>query len=232
MEKHYLVLNGDIIGSRELAEDARKESMNKLQQVCNVLNSRFSGAISGDFYIAGRDSIQGVLRNAEKLLEVLNKTDFRFAAEGDKTTVSVNGEDVTEQIRSSKVTANARHIASAVKIRDKLVQMQRQFAADEEKIVTEGRDQGTVAFPDADVKFFLTADIAERAKRRHKELLAKGQRADLEQIQAAIEKRDKSDEDRTVGPLKPADDAIVVDTTNLDVDEVVKKLLDYVKKNS
>ena len=75
MEKHYLVLNGDIIGSRELAEDARKESMNKLQQVCNMLNSRFSGAISGDFYIAGRDSIQGVLRNAEKLLEVLDHTE-------------------------------------------------------------------------------------------------------------------------------------------------------------
>jgi hypothetical protein len=73
MEKHYLVLNGDIIGSRELNEDARQESMNKLQQVCNKLNSKFSGAISGDFYIGGRDSIQGVLRNAEKLLEVLDQ---------------------------------------------------------------------------------------------------------------------------------------------------------------
>lgn len=72
MEKRYLVLNGDIIGSRELNEDGRKDSMMKLNQACNLLNSKYSGALSGDFYISGRDSIQGVIRNVEKLLEILN----------------------------------------------------------------------------------------------------------------------------------------------------------------
>ena len=112
----------------------------------------------------------------------------------------------------------------------KLVQMQRQFAAEREKIVTEGRDQGTVAFADAHVKFYLTADPAERAKRRQAELEAKGENESLEQLQRAIEKRDKSDRDRAVGPLKPAKDAIVVDTTNLSIDEVVERLYTLVKE--
>jgi cytidylate kinase len=108
--------------------------------------------------------------------------------------------------------------------------MQREFAAQHEGIVTEGRDQGTVAFADADVKFYLTADTAERAVRRQRELQAKGADESLEQIQQAIEERDKSDESRAVGPLKPADDAIVVDTTDLDADEVVARVLRYVEE--
>jgi cytidylate kinase len=103
--------------------------------------------------------------------------------------------------------------------------MQRQFAAGEEKIVTEGRDQGTVAFGDADIKFYLTAEPSERARRRQAELRAKGLSESLEKVQTAIEERDKSDQSRTVGPLKPADDAIVVDSTDLSIEEVVEKLL-------
>ena len=168
----------------------------------------------------------------EQLLGVLNSVEFRFAIENGEMVVSIDGNDAAQQIRLPKVTANAGYIASAAKVREQLVQMQRQFADGQEKIVTEGRDQGTVAFPEADVKFFLNADIAERAKRRHKELLAKGEQADLDEIQTAIEKRDKSDQDREVGPLKPADDAVIVDTTNLSVDEVVEKLLDHIEKNA
>ncbi len=168
----------------------------------------------------------------QQLLDVLNSTDFKFAIKNDKLVVAINGNDVTEQIRSHEVTANAWYIASSAKVRAKLVQMQRQIAGDEGKIVTEGRDQGTVAFPDANIKFFLIADVTERAKRRHKELLAKGEHADHTEVRTAIEKRDKSDRGRAVGPLKPADNAILIDTTNLDVDEVVKELLNYVRKNT
>jgi cytidylate kinase len=107
--------------------------------------------------------------------------------------------------------------------------MQRQFAAGEEQIVTEGRDQGTVAFPDADVKFFLTADARERAKRRQADLQSGGGES-IEQIQRAIEERDKSDESRAVGPLRPADDAIVIDTTDSGIEEVVEKLLRCVEE--
>jgi len=165
------------------------------------------------------------MNNERELLDVLEKHSFEFAAERDKMVVSIDGADVTEQIRESAVTANARYIASSVKVREKLVQMQRDFAAKAEKVLTEGRDQGTVAFTDADVKFYLTADSAERARRRYAELRAKGINESIEQIRAAIEERDESDQGRQVGPLKAAGDAIVIDTTGLTVNEVVDEII-------
>lgn len=172
------------------------------------------------------------MNNQEQLLDILNRYKFRFEAQEGKMAVYVNGDDMTEQIRQPEVTANAHYVASSAKLREKLVRMQREFAAGEEKIVTEGRDQGTVAFSDANVKFYLTAEPAERARRRQAELGAKGCVESLDKIQKAIEDRDKSDEDRAVGPLRPADDAILVDTTNLSIEEVVEKLLGYVGKDA
>ena len=145
-------------------------------------------------------------------------------------TVCINGSDVTEDIRSPEVTTNSRYIATAPMVRDRLVQMQRQFAADRQKIVTEGRDQGTVAFYDAYIKFYLTADSTERARRRQADLQAKGIDENLEQLQEIIEQRDKSDESRAVGPLKPAGDAIVIDTTNLGIEQVVEELLRLIRE--
>jgi cytidylate kinase len=168
------------------------------------------------------------LSDEQKLLDVMQKHEFQFSDRAGKMIVRIDGADVTEDIRSPEVTANARYIAAAPKVRERLVQMQRQFAAGRQKIVTEGRDQGTVAFSDADIKFFLTADLAERARRRQAELgISESQSAT--DIQKAIEQRDKSDQERAVGPLKPAEDAIVVDTTNLSIEQVVEKLADYVK---
>jgi len=168
----------------------------------------------------------GIAMSDEKqLVSILNRYKFRFEAREGGMAVYVNGTDMTEQIRKPEVTANVRYIASSAKMREKLVEMQRQFAVRQRKMVTEGRDQGTVAFPDADIKFYLTAEAIERAKRRQAELQANGSSQSLEKIQVAIEERDKSDANRAIGPLKPADDAIVIDTTNLNIEEVVKKLL-------
>ncbi|MBN2182574.1 MAG: (d)CMP kinase [Sedimentisphaerales bacterium] len=169
------------------------------------------------------------LSDQRQLLDVMDESEFKFSAEQDKMLVFLDGTDVTERLRDRQVTDNARYIASAPKVRQKLVGMQRVFAATELKIVTEGRDQGTVAFADADIKFFLTAEPAERARRRLAEMPA-GDGLSLEQVQSDIERRDKSDRDRAVGPLKPADDAIVVDTTDLNIDEVVDKLFGFVKE--
>ena len=171
------------------------------------------------------------LKDEQKLLDITQTCEFQFSVKSGKTTVRIDNTDVTEQIRDPEVTANARYIAAAPSVREKLVQMQRQFAADRHKIVTEGRDQGTVAFGDADIKFYLTADSAERARRRLAELQEKGGAGSLDQIQKAIEERDKSDESRAVGPLKPAEDAIVVDTTNMSIEQVVEKLAGYVKES-
>lgn len=171
------------------------------------------------------------MNNEDELLSVLRNNEFEFSVKKKQMSVLINDVDVTEKIREPVVTANARFIASSPKMREKLVQMQRRFAAVDEKIVAEGRDQGTVVFPNADIKFFLTAETIERAKRRQAELRAKDGDKNLEQIQRDIEARDRSDKIRTVGPLKPASDAFVIDTTKLSVEEVVAKLLDCIRKN-
>jgi cytidylate kinase len=166
----------------------------------------------------------------EKLLGVLETSKFRFSSKEGEMSVSIDDVDVTEQIRQPQVTANARYIASSPKVRRKLVELQRKFAAGEQRIVTEGRDQGTVVFPEADMKFYLTAGPIERARRRQAELRAKGENGSIEDIRMAIEERDKTDEGRAVGPLRPADDAIIVDTTDLSIEKVVEKLLHLVKQ--
>jgi cytidylate kinase len=171
------------------------------------------------------------MSDEQMLLEVLDKRKFQFIIKKNKMTVSIDGVDVTDQIRGPEVTANARYIACAPKVREKLVEMQRQFASSEDKIVTEGRDQGTVAFPNADIKFYLTAQTIERARRRAKDE-GRITKDDIEQIQRAIEKRDKSDQNRPVGPLKAASDAVVIDTTDLTVEEVVASLEFIVRSSS
>jgi cytidylate kinase len=169
------------------------------------------------------------MSDEKKLLGVMRTSKFQFLVKDGVMTAYIDRVDVTDEIRSPEVTEKARYIASAAKVREKLVQMQRHFAAGEKKIVTEGRDQGTVAFSDADMKFYLTADVAERARRRQAELTTKGSTANLEEIQKAIEERDKSDQMRVVGPLKPAEDAIIIDTTDLSIEQVVEKVLGFVK---
>ena len=169
------------------------------------------------------------MKNEDELLRIIESSDFQFSADRDKTVVRLDGADVTDEIRRPDVTANARYAASAPKVRARLVEMQRRMAAEKEKIVTEGRDQGTVAFPDANVKFFLTAAAKTRAQRRRAEMPDADARQDIEQVRRAIEARDKSDRDREVGPLRPADDAIIVDTTELTIEQVVRTLLGYVE---
>lgn len=170
------------------------------------------------------------LTSQQRILEVIDDTVFEFKATPDGMLVRVDGVDATAQIRDPKVTANARYIACLGPVRERMVDMQRRFAHAYERIVSEGRDQGTVVFPDANAKFYLTADLNERARRRQVELKAKGVIQTDEEVRQDILKRDQSDENRAVGPLKLADDAIIVDTTGLSIDEVVEKLVAYVKQ--
>jgi cytidylate kinase len=170
------------------------------------------------------------LGDEEQLFDVLNNSQFRFDIKRDNMTCFVDGEDVTELIRLPQVTDNARYVASSQILRHELVKMQRQIAAGEEKIVTEGRDQGTVAFPDANMKIFLTADLRQRAIRRLAELKEKGINMSIEDVEQSIEDRDKCDINREIGPLMPADDAVIVDTTDLSIEQMVEKLVGIVKE--
>lgn len=155
---------------------------------------------------------------------------FEFVPQDEAMRVFVDGVEKTGQIREPGITAQVRHIAAAADLRTRLVAMQQAFARGFDKVVTEGRDQGTVAFPDATAKIFLTADPVERARRRHQELLAAGKKVTLDDILSQQQQRDAADEGRTVGPLKPAADAVIVDTTSLSITQVIDKMEQIVRE--
>jgi len=170
------------------------------------------------------------LDNQQKLLQMLQSRKFEFSANKAAMTTCIDGVDVTERLRSDAVTGNARHIADQPKIREELVRMQKEFADRQQNIVTEGRDQGTVAFPNAHIKFYLNADLRERAARRRNQLLARGDRKSLREVLEAIRQRDQCDRSRAVGPLLVPNEAVVVNTTDLTLEQVVDKLIRCVKE--
>jgi CMP/dCMP kinase len=135
----------------------------------------------------------------------------------------LDGRDISVDIRSENVTAAVSAVAAHPRVRRLMVELQRQWTEQRSGAVVEGRDIGTVVFPDAEVKVFLTADPAERARRRAVET---GHAA--EAVATSIERRDLQDSTRTVSPLRPADDAIVIDTTDLGIDEVVELIIEAV----
>lgn len=165
------------------------------------------------------------LEDVDALLKVFETTRFQFEHDGQVLRVLVDGQDYTQRIRTPEVTEKVRYAASQPALRSRLVQMQQEFARQFSKVVTEGRDQGTVVFPDARWKFFLEADVLERARRRQKDLAAAGTYVSLEELKNQIESRDASDRNRSVGPLTAAPDAVVIDTTRLTVQEVVETIL-------
>jgi cytidylate kinase len=135
----------------------------------------------------------------------------------------VNGEDVSDAIRTVAVTSNTQYAANNPAVRAHLVELQRRVGENQD-IITEGRDQGTVAFPDAGCKFFLTATPLERARRRLRDFEARGEQVTLDDVLADQEQRDLRDADRNVGPLVAATDAIVLVTDEMSTDEVVDHL--------
>ncbi|MGA2265031.1 MAG: (d)CMP kinase [Phycisphaerae bacterium] len=139
--------------------------------------------------------------------------------------VMLDGQDVTDDIRSHAVTENAHFIADSPPVREVLVALQRQLGAALGSFVAEGRDQGSVVFPQADFKFYLDASPAVRAQRRHRELYAAGETVELDDVLRSIEQRDRRDSTRPVAPLIQPPGAIVIDTSEMNIDQVTAKLL-------
>jgi cytidylate kinase len=137
--------------------------------------------------------------------------------------VLLNGEDVTDLIRTAEVTAASRAVADSPVVRRRLVELQRAVGAGRD-LVTEGRDQGTIVFPHAACKFFLIADPTERARRRQREMEARGDRVPLEDLLRAQQERDARDAARDLAPMKPAADAIEIDSTHLTLAQVVERM--------
>lgn len=159
----------------------------------------------------------------ETINQVCDDIDIDIYYEDDEQHIKLNGRDVTKLIRTEEVSKYASVTSSYLKVREKLVALQRKLA-EKNNVIMDGRDIGTVVLPDAELKVFLTATSEERARRRYEELLKKGQDVTLESVSHDLEERDHRDSTRANSPLRQADDAILIDTTNLSFDEVVEKV--------
>ncbi|MDO9535936.1 MAG: (d)CMP kinase [Bacillota bacterium] len=152
--------------------------------------------------------------------------------ENEGTLIFLDGEDVTGEIRSSRVNQHVSIVASSPELRKELVYLQRRVADESGGIVMEGRDIGTDVLTGADFKFFLYASIEERAKRRWLEMKSKGTDVDFNELLEEIATRDRLDEERKASPLKVAAGAKVIDTTNYSLEEAISAVLDFIKQNS
>ena len=168
----------------------------------------------------------------EALISDLARTMIiEFKPEASVNRVFVDGTEVTDAIRSSQVTANVSRVAAIGEVRQAMVAQQRHMG-ESGGVLMDGRDIGTVVFPNAQLKIFLTASVEERALRRYKELVAKGQQVDLAQLQEDIASRDKQDSERAISPLRQAEDALLLDTSDMDIEQVTARILQLVEERA
>ncbi|MFC3095646.1 (d)CMP kinase [Alteromonas sediminis] len=163
----------------------------------------------------------------EGLVPLATGLDVNFTCENGLHRVVLEGEDVTDDIRTEEIGAVASQVAALPRVREALVRRQRAFK-DQPGLVADGRDMGTVIFPDAEAKIFLTASAEARAERRCAQLKAKGLDVNIARLLSDIQSRDERDKSRTVAPLVPADDALQLDSTSLTIEQVFEKALDFI----
>lgn len=161
------------------------------------------------------------------LMPLASSLDVNFETTNDGCRIILEGEDVTYSIRTEEVGGVASEIASLPRVREALLRRQRAFRQSP-GLVADGRDMGTVVFPQADAKVFLTAAAEERARRRFNQLKEKGHDVNIARLLADIQARDERDANRSVAPLVPASDAYVLDSTNLNIEQVLEKITDFV----
>ena len=150
----------------------------------------------------------------------------------DSTQVIFDGEDVSRVIREDEVTRNVSAVSAIPEVRQNLVELQRTLAAQAHRAIVEGRDIGTVVLADAPAKAYMTASAEVRAQRRHDQNLAAGIESDFDTVLADVERRDAADSSRTTSPLRPAEDAVLVDTSSMTRDEVLEALVDLIKESA
>ena len=164
-----------------------------------------------------------------KLLQNLNEISLEFRENSGKLEIYLNGENVSKEIRTTEVSDNVSFIAKQPEVRERLVVLQRNIA-EKQGVIMDGRDIGTVVLPNADYKFFLTASANERARRRFLELQSLGIETTIEEVKKNLIERDRIDSEREISPLKQAEDAILIDNTNLNKEETIDLILSYIKK--
>lgn len=168
-------------------------------------------------------------KNFEDVKSIIDEVELDVKLSNKGQLIFLNGENVTDLIRTPEISMAASNVSAVPEVREKMVSIQRRLA-DSKSVVMDGRDIGTVVLPNATTKIYLIADLDVRTERRYKELLKKGQNVTFEEVKNDIVERDKNDMSRAASPLKKADDAVELDTTSLNLDEVVTKLIEIVKK--
>jgi cytidylate kinase len=189
-----------------------------------------SGALYRLVAVAALD--RGVPASDETgLARMARKLDVRFEAADDGVAVILEGVDITDRLRSHQTSEMASRVAALPLVREALAERQRQFRQ-APGLIADGRDMGTVIFPDAPLKLYLTASPEARAERRYKQLKEKGESVNLSRLSQDIKKRDERDSTRAVAPLKPAPDAHVIDSTEMSINEVVDTIHKLIKEST
>ena len=170
------------------------------------------------------------LQDEAALTALAERDDYQLDLGPTHIRVTLRGHDVTEEIRSMRVNGHTRYIAASPGVRRILIRKQREIAAHLGALVTEGRDQGTAAFPDADAKFFLDAAREKRAERRLHDLLADGEEVTLEQVLANLDERDRTDSQRPVAPLAVPPGAVRIDTTHMSIHAVLDAIVEQLRR--
>lgn len=164
-----------------------------------------------------------------RVIEATTDLPLALNDDPDSTEVRLAGEDVSGIIREAEVTRNVSAVSAIPQVRQNLVALQRQLAAGAHRAIVEGRDIGTTVLADAPAKVFLTASAQVRAQRRHDQDVAAGRQVDYGTVLADVQRRDELDSTRTTSPLRPAEDAVIIDTSNMTLDDVLARLVDIVE---
>lgn len=167
-----------------------------------------------------------------KIIETTADLPLEVSDDPDSTEVLFAGEDVKAEIRGAEVTKHVSAVSAIPEVRVNLVELQRKLARESGRAIVEGRDIGTVVLPDAPAKVFMTASAEVRAKRRYDQDIAAGREADYDAVLADVQRRDQADSSRATSPLKPADDAVLVDTSEMTPDEVLAALTEVVERSA
>ena len=169
------------------------------------------------------------LKDEKKIIEIANNIDIKIDNTGEKDIILLNGEDVSKEIRTKEVTSIVSQISSIIPVRERMVEIQRNLAKGK-NVIVEGRDIGTVVFPNADVKVFLDCSEEERAMRRYKQDLEKGIQTTYEEVLVSIKERHRLETEREIAPLTKAPDAVYIDSTGMSIDEEAEAVIKVINE--
>ncbi|MEH0146066.1 (d)CMP kinase [Corynebacterium sp. Q4381] len=171
-------------------------------------------------------------QSTDEVIAVTRELPLTVSDDPDSTEVLLGGEDVSGEIRGPEVTRNVSAVSAIPQVRENLVALQRNLARDAHRAIVEGRDIGTVVLVDAPAKAFMTASAEVRAKRRYDQDIAAGREADFDTVLADVQRRDELDSSRAASPLKPADDAVIIDTSDMSREDVLEALIELIERSA